>query len=241
MHINAISTRKVNPPQDDVYKILDAVDFEFHEKEIFVITSKIVSIHQGRTILNDGTVSRDELMRREAEKIFVQRKYDEGVATVTLKNNTIVSGAGIDESNGDGYFILLPENVQEFCKELHAYLCKRFHVKQCGVVVTDSHSTPLRYGAIGVGIGFYGFIPLKHYQGFPDIFGRKFKYERSNLVDGVAAAAVLAMGEGDEQTPCAVVSDLKGIDFVTGDFYDHWVIPRDEDLYYPLFEKNSKD
>jgi F420-0:gamma-glutamyl ligase len=35
-----------------------------------------------------------------------------------------------------------------------------------------------------------------------------------NVVDGIAAAAVLNMGEGNEQTPLAIVSEISGVEFV---------------------------
>jgi dihydrofolate synthase / folylpolyglutamate synthase len=59
-----------------------------------------------------------------------------------------------------------------------------------------------------------------------------------NVVDALAAAAVLVMGEGSEQTPLAIISDLP---FVT--FYDRdpsmeelqqLRIAIDDDLYGPL-------
>lgn len=240
MQLISLKTRIMNPPKDDLFGVLDGVDFDFHEKDVFVVTSKVVSIHQGRTVLNDGSVTKDELIEREAEAILAHRKVAGGQVIVTRKNHTIISSAGIDESNANGYFVLWPEHIQDFAKELQQYLKSRFHVKQCGVVITDSHSTPLRYGAIGVGIGFYGFIPIKDYRGHEDIFGRKFQVQRANVVDGIAAAAVLAMGEGAETTPAAIVRGLEGVDFVEGDFYDHWFVPENEDVYYPMFRTDLK-
>lgn len=236
MHILPVSVRVMNPPQDNLLAALDAAQFDFAEKNILVVTSKVVAIHQGRTVLNDGRVTKDELIREEAEEILAHRKVQGGQVVVTRKHHTLVSSAGIDESNANGYFVLWPEHIQDFAKEVQRYLKDRFHVKQCGVVITDSHSTPLRLGAVGIGIGFYGFIPIKDYRGHEDIFGRKFQVQRANVVDGVAAAAVLAMGEGSEKTPAAVASDIPGVDFVEGDFYDHWFVPEDEDIFYPLFK-----
>ncbi len=237
MEILPVKTRVMNPPKDNIFAALDAAQFEFHEKDIFILTSKVVSIHQGQCVLDDGTITKDQLIAKEAEKILGSKKVSGGQVVMTLKHHTLISSAGIDESNGNGYFILWPKGLQEFAKEVHTYLKERFHVKQCGVVITDSHSTPLRYGATGIGIGFYGFVPIKDYRGSRDLFDRKFEMQQANLVDGIAAAGVLAMGEGSECTPAAVIHGMEEIDFVSGDFYDHWFVPEDEDAYFYLFKK----
>ena len=61
-----------------------------------------------------------------------------------------------------------------------------------------------------------------------------------NIVDGVAATAALAMGEGDEQTPVALVSDLPQVVFDDVDHSTEVVVPLDQDIYYPL-TKNFLD
>ncbi|HET8575183.1 MAG TPA: coenzyme F420-0:L-glutamate ligase [Candidatus Paceibacterota bacterium] len=76
-----------------------------------------------------------------------------------------------------------------------------------GILITDSRSIPLREGTIGRALGFSGFEPLKSYVGKKDLFGRKTRVTKSNLADALAAAAVMEMGEGDEQTPLAVIKD----------------------------------
>jgi F420-0:gamma-glutamyl ligase len=65
---------------------------------------------------------------------------------------------------------------------------------------------------------------------------------RNNL-DGLAAAAVFCMGEGNEQTPFAVVTNAPKIEFqpeppVTNEVQG-LSIPMDEDLYAPLL-KNAR-
>ena len=35
-------------------------------------------------------------------------------------------------------------------------------------------------------LGYAGFKGIKDYRGSPDIFGRKFKYSRTNVADGLA-------------------------------------------------------
>ena len=119
-------------------------------------------------------------------------------------------------------------------------MSKRFSLTQVGVLITDSKTTPLRWGTTGICLGHSGFDALKNYIGTPDIFGRLLKVTKANMTDGLAAAAVAAMGEGDEQTPLAVISDIPFVHFDAGaptakDIEDLVIAPS-EDLYAPLIQ-----
>ncbi|MDR2416268.1 MAG: coenzyme F420-0:L-glutamate ligase [Candidatus Peribacteria bacterium] len=63
--------------------------------------------------------------------------------------------AGIDESNANGYFILYPKDCLSFCKEVHQLLCKKFAIRNLGVIITDSTTRPLRWGVSGIAIYSY--------------------------------------------------------------------------------------
>ena len=45
----------------------------------------------------------------------------------------------------------------------------RFSLKNVGVIITDSRTTPLRWGVTGFSIAYSGFEPLKNYIGTKDI------------------------------------------------------------------------
>jgi F420-0:gamma-glutamyl ligase len=65
-----------------------------------------------------------------------------------------------------------------------------------------------------------------------------------NLVDGLAAAAVLAMGESNEQTPFAIIEEAPKVAFVprypTPSERQHFSISPEEDLYGPLLKVFKK-
>lgn len=67
-----------------------------------------------------------------------------------------------------------------------------------GMIITDSKTTLLRCGVTGAVVAHSGFAALNDYRGKSDIFGRKFKMTQVNIVDGLAVAAVLQIGEGKE-------------------------------------------
>ena len=64
---------------------------------------------------------------------------------------------------------------------------------------------PLRAGVTGVALGYAGFRGVRDYRGKKDLFGKKSRFTKSNIADALAAAAVLLMGEGDEQTPLVII------------------------------------
>lgn len=239
MQVTPIKTHKINPPQDDLYKILDQYCLRLKEGSILLITSKILSIHQGQCLASKNIKNKDKLIKEEAD-IAINRKECPGkYAILTIKNNTLIPSAGIDESNANGYYILWPKSPEKEAKKICKYLKKKFKIKKLAVIITDSHTTPLRSGTIGIAIGFYGLKPLRDYRGKKDLFGRKLKVSQVNIVDSLASIATLAMGEGKESTPLALIQDAK-VEFTAKETFKDLFIPFKEDIYYPLLKHFKK-
>jgi F420-0:gamma-glutamyl ligase len=78
-------------------------------------------------------------------------------------------------------------------------------ITNLGIILTDSHWTPLRRGTTGISVGLYGFQALLDYRGRPHIFGRPLVATHANRADAMAAAAVGLMGEAAECVPAAIV------------------------------------
>jgi len=155
---------------------------------------------------------------------------------LTIKENILIPTSGIDESNANGYYILWPEKPFKAAKEIYNFLKEEYKLKKFGVIITDSHTTPLRTGIIGIGLAHYGFNPLRDYRGKEDIFGRKLKMSQTNIVDSLSAAAVYEMGEGAEQTPIAVIEGAGKIEFEEKDYSKALEININEDIYSPLLK-----
>lgn len=243
MKVEAIKTRALIPPKDDLLSAIKEglLKFKLKEKSIIVVTSKVVSIWQGRCIKISGKVDKDELIRKEADFYIDRDKNLPGNVMLTIKDNLLIPTAGIDESNANGYYILWPEKSFLAAKEIYDFIKKNYKLKNFGVIISDSHTTPLRSGIIGIGLSYYGFYPLRDYRGKEDIFGRKFKMSQTDIADSLAAAAVYVMGEGAEQTPIAILEDVGDIKFIEGDIAkkDPLKIELDDDIYSPLL-KSSK-
>lgn len=234
MQVVPIKTRIVLPPKDDLWEVLDASLPTLKEKDVVVITSKIVSIGEGRCIRAGSEAEKKKLIASEAD--YLAKFKESRRSMFSVKGHTVVGSAGIDDSNGNGYWILWPKDPFGSAKEIWSYLRKRHNVSKLGVVITDSISPPMRLGCIGISIGFFGFHPIERHSGKPDIFGRKLKFSRSNLVDGIAAAAVFRMGETNEQQPLAIIRGIPTLRFVLYDTSRELLIRPKEDIYYPLFK-----
>lgn len=205
MIIRPYKTKKVIQG-DDILDVLKGVKLSLKEKDVIVVTSKIVSICEGRTAPLD-IHTKDELAIKDAEWYVPRPKRGVHKPLFTITRNTLLGVAGIDKSNGNGNYVLYPEDPMQSAEAICNWTKEYYGLSNIGVVISDSRSTPLRRGATGIAVGWAGIEPLKDYRGKKDLFERELTLEVSNIVDAIAAAAVLVMGEGDEQTPCAIVSD----------------------------------
>jgi putative folate metabolism gamma-glutamate ligase len=237
MNIKSYKTHIVTPGES-LLKIVTEHVQHIPEKSILVITSKILSVCQNRILSKDAVKDKLALIQQEAD-LYLEGNYIEkyGVC-LTIKNGILIPTAGIDESNSDDHYILYPVNIQAEAERLWQGLKKAYHCHKLGILMTDSHTTPLRRGVTGIALGWCGFQPLYNYIGKPDIYGRLLRCTYTNVLDGLAAAAVFVMGEGDEQTPLALITDIEQIVFQdrapTEKEVSSVSISLAEDLYAPL-------
>ncbi len=233
MIVTPLKTHKILPFKESLRAILDRYVTSLPEKSVLVITSKIAAICEGR-VIKIGEATKQDLIRQEAE-LYLPPETNRYHMNLTIKKNILAVNAGIDESNGNGYYLLWPDDPQKSVNDVRIYLEKRFGHQNYGVIMTDSKTTPLRWGVTGITLAHSGFRALNNYIGEPDIFGKKLRVTKVNVMDGLAAGAVLNMGEGNEQTPLAVITDLPFVSFTGRDPSEPELkelhIPLDEDIY----------
>lgn len=239
MNVQAIKTRKFLPPRDDLWQLLDQSLPSLQEESVVAVSSKIVSIGEGRCLPSEAVEDKDRLIMQEADRYLGREHVPGGWVLHTLKRNLLSPSAGIDASNGAGHYILWPCDPARSAAGIWQFLRRRSGIRHLGVVLTDSHSVPLRRGVLGIALAHWGFRPLRDYRRRRDVFGRKLRISQTNVADGLAAAAVLVMGEGAEQTPLAVITDVPSVRFLmrpvaarTGQ--DRLEVPLEEDLYRPF-------
>ncbi len=235
MLVNAIKTDRVRPGKEPLLAFLDRSLPSIVERSILIITSKIVALSEGRFISKEAGL-REDAVAAEADYYLPKRESLFGVP-LAIRDNAFIARAGIDGSNTDGVYALLPTDSYSTAQVVRSYLVQRFSLKNIGVIISDSHSAPLRRGVTGVAIGWSGFIGMKAYQDTPDIFGHRFT-THTNIVDALATAAVLSMGEGAEQTPLATITEIPFVAFnpdsPTADELAFFKPSLEEDLFAPL-------
>ena len=207
MKVVALKLKKLLPPKDDLLAALFVSKLALTDGDVLAISSKVVSIAEGRCVPASST-TKEKLIQQEAELVFAPKELSKWGYQFTITQGALVGSAGIDQSNGNGYFVLWPKDPMKSAAKLRTALMKHYKIKKLGVVITDSTSRPLRRGASGFALAWAGFNPLYDYRGTADIFGRLIQVEQANIADSLAAAAVLVMGEGSEQTPIALLRDV---------------------------------
>lgn len=236
MYIKAIKTHIIEQ-NDTLEDLLDSYMTNLSEEDILVITSKIISVLQGRKI-DKNLIDKQSLIQQESDLWLEPDKEYAHQVCLTIKNNILIPSAGVDESNSNDQYIIYPNNIPQVATNIWQHLKDRFNLSKIGVLITDSHSTILRRGVIGIALGWCGFKPLYSYINRPDIYDRPLQITQVNLLDSLAAAAVLVMGEGNEQTPFAIIKDAPRLNFVDRppslEEQKSLIIKMEDDLYAPL-------
>ncbi|SRR5258708_7850927 len=226
MKIRAIKTRVFNEGENLPAFILEHLP-KVEENSVLAITSKIVSLSEGRTAVNTKQ-NREDLIKKESDVVVKDSWF-------SIKDNIIMPAGGIDESNAQGKLIMLPKDSFKSAKIIRQSLKKKLKIKNLGVLITDSNFLPLRSGAIGIALGYAGFRGIRNYIGKEDIFGRKLKYSKTNIPDSLATAAVLCMGEGDEKQPLALITDAPAVFKEKVNTNELRINPK-KDMFYPILK-----
>ena len=201
---------------DDVASLIQSL-FEFQEGDVLCLASTVVAKSEGR--FRDLDSYRPGARAAEiAEAIgkdprFVQAVLDESSEVlldrpfllVVTRFGHIGVNAGIDQSNvGDERILLLPEDPCTSAERMRASLGK-----DCAVIITDTCGRPFRTGVAGVAVGWAGIAALRDWRGERDMHGKVLEITLEAIVDEIAAAANLLMGEAGDGTPAVVFRGLK--------------------------------
>ncbi len=234
LSVQPIQTEIFQPRQDLLQFVKSSVPRTLvQERMILVITSKIVSLAENRLVAKDS-ISKKELVQQEADVFLGEVAYG---CYLTVKHGLFIPSAGIDESNSaTGDYILFPKDPYQSAENLWSALKKEWNLKELGILITDSHTTPLRKGVTGIGLAYWGFQGLRNLVGTEDLFGRQLVMTNMNLVDGLSVAAVMMMGEGNECQPLAVIHGASVV-FSEKTNRDEIAMPLQEDLYAPFFKQ----
>jgi coenzyme F420-0:L-glutamate ligase/coenzyme F420-1:gamma-L-glutamate ligase len=175
--------------------------------DIVVVTSKIVSKAEGRTIeLADvepspfaiewsATWDKDaavtEVVLREAKRIVRQL----GPVLITETHHGFVcANSGVDQSSSGaaGRLVLLPTDPDASARGIRAGLVELG--VDAAVIISDTFGRAWREGQTDIAIGIAGMQPIRSYIGQFDPHGHEFKVQAVCLADELAGAAELVKG-----------------------------------------------
>ncbi|TCJ21945.1 coenzyme F420-0:L-glutamate ligase [Microbacterium sp. PI-1] len=189
--------------------ILIAVDksaIPLEDGDILVVTSKIVSKAEGRTI---RAADREAAITSETVRVVATRAHGDGSTTRIVQNRLGIVGAaaGVDASNtAPGTVLLLPKNPDASAHNLAGDLRARTGA-EVGVVISDTLGRPWRDGQTDVAIGAAGVRVFDRLHGSVDNTGRPLVVTRPCIGDELAAATDLVKGKVSG-CPVAVVRGM---------------------------------
>ena len=204
---------------------LNEYDSGIEEGDILVVTHSIVSvaessIHEVRKVeptekakkiaeLNDQSPFRVEVALREAIEIISETP----VLLTTTRHGLKTDYSGVDESNApEGFLVALPADPDASARSISEQVSALVGFR-VPVIVTDTQGRPWRKGAVNLAIGSAGLKPIVDNSGRRDIYGRILRSSSVCLVDEIASAAELVMGQAGEGVPIAIV---RGFEFERG-------------------------
>jgi dihydrofolate synthase / folylpolyglutamate synthase len=242
MQVQSIQTEPITTKSGNLLAVLEQYLPPLTEGTVLAITSKIVSICEGRVVDIQSEEDKERLIQQEAD-YWLPRSSSKYNVSLTIKDGILAASAGIDESNSFGKLVLLPQNSQRTANLVRQHFTKKYNLRKFGVILTDSISAPLRWGTRGTALAHSGFEAIKDYIGTQDIFGRPLAFSKASILDGLAGSAVLVMGEGKERQPLALLTDLPFVSFQdrdpTQEEIRQLLIEPEDDLYAPLLN-NAK-
>lgn len=254
MHSLSLASRKIHSTDNLVAAIdasLRAKKETLKEGDILAIVSKVVALTEGGLVelsmkknaiskhkrygIYEPNPSLDELIKKESDVLFP------GDMFLTIKDGIFSPGAGIDTSNTpEGYALGWPKDSYSSARKLRAQLQKKYRCKKLGVLIFDSYILPLRNGVTGIALGYAGFRGIESYRGKRDLFGKPLRVTQKNVADGLAAAATLLTGEGNESIPFVIFRDA-GVKYTNAKISPQEIRRAPKDcLYEPLYPKALK-
>jgi coenzyme F420-0:L-glutamate ligase / coenzyme F420-1:gamma-L-glutamate ligase len=206
----------------DLYEkiIMNKEKIDIEDSDILVISSKYLSISEGRIKKLTGIKPSSQAIQTSKQyhidpKIMelILRESDEIFGglygfVLTSVHKVLAPNAGIDKSNvPKGSVVLYPKYPYDSIETIR----QRFIIdssKRVGVVLSDSRILPMRKGTVGIALACCGFEPVIDLKGTCDLFGNVLKYTSQNLADCLASIGTMIMGESNASTPVIIIRGL---------------------------------
>lgn len=207
---------------------LDAAELTLLDRDLVIVTSKVVSKSEGRVVDFDGTEEHKvALIEGESARVLRRR----GPLRITETHHGFINAnAGIDLSNtAEGTAVLLPKDPDRSARRFRAEIQRRRGV-EVAVIVTDTFGRVWREGVTDVAVGSAGVKPILDLRGTMDATGRVLEVTEVAIADEIAGAANLVLGKASA-TPFALVRGLDDAYFGEGSIKDDALRHPNEDLF----------
>jgi coenzyme F420-0:L-glutamate ligase / coenzyme F420-1:gamma-L-glutamate ligase len=208
---------------DDVGKLIvqrvESQGDEFQRGDIAVISQKIVSKAEGRTLTLSKvtpsefarTIAKEtgkdprqvEVVLRESKKIIRMRG---GHLITETAHGFICANSGVDQSNVGrtrDSVTLLPRDSDASADRIRKTI---HHItgRDVPVIITDTFGRAWRIGQVNFAIGISGMKPIQDYRGTKDMYRRTLQVTEIAVADELASAAELVMNKSDK-VPVAII------------------------------------
>lgn len=193
---------------------------DLRDGDLVVVSSKVVSKSQG---LRAAADTRAAVVLAQARRVVAERLGASGLTRVVESlAGPVLAAAGVDASNvgdaagAENTVLLLPRDPDAAARELRAQLLHRHpHVRDLGVIVSDTAGRPWRVGQTDFALGAAGVVVLDDLRGAVDADGRALAVTARAVGDEIAAAADLVKGKA-AGVPAALVRGLAHLVRPTG-------------------------
>lgn len=196
--------------QDDKLSelILSSTKEKIQDGDILVISQKIISKQEGRTINLSSVIPSDlaigigaeynkdpklvEAILSESKRII---RMENEIIIVETNHGFICANAGVDESNIEaGFATLLPLDSDKSAESIRQQIQEKTK-KEIAVLVSDTFGRAFRMGQTDCAIGIAGMESIHDYEGTKDSFGKTLRVTAIAIADEICSAAELVMGK----------------------------------------------
>jgi coenzyme F420-0:L-glutamate ligase/coenzyme F420-1:gamma-L-glutamate ligase len=191
-------------PGDDIAALIVEASPELQDRDVVVVTHKIVSKAEGRVV-----TSTDRLEEARRESVSILRATADMIIGET-RHGFVCANAGVDESNVEAdHVVLLPLDPDLSARRLRTRL-GNMTGENLAVIISDTFGRPWRLGQTNVAIGVAGIEPFVDYRGSLDGSGRELVATNICIADELAGAAEMVMGKA-ERIAAAIVRGSRAV------------------------------
>jgi coenzyme F420-0:L-glutamate ligase / coenzyme F420-1:gamma-L-glutamate ligase len=202
-----------------IYQAASSENVLLQDNDVIVVTQKIVSKAEGRLFrlaeIEPSSLATRVAKRTGKDPAVVELILRESLAIVRMSGNHLITrtrhgwicaNAGVDISNvsGGDSAALLPVNPDKSARTIRETI-QKLSGKRVAVIISDTFGRPFRIGHTDVAIGCSGISPILDLRGSVDSYGYAMRVKQTAIIDELASAAELVVGNSNERVPVAIV------------------------------------